>query len=343
MRKLLLFAIAVLAIFPAASLAQEKTIELTIDAVPEKVAGYPVQLGVPFLPGELEDVKDIRVFKNGKAVPFSASEMVRWGGKCSGVKVALVRFQADLDTKPAKDYSITLSKKKIDIAYPRLKVKKQGSNVSVDTGEISFTVSQKPLVLFKNVTVGGKNIIKESVLETVLANGKKFSRLRDGKIEVEESGPVCTAIKVTGSFDDPSAGGLGIIARIYAYAGKPYVKLSYTLIQRKPEPVLKLKGWRLGLVPAKKFDSYEIGGEEKNYFGRITGPVELLQDGELTPKDGSLRVVGTWLKYTGAGTGARAPGWAKVTMQNGEVLVAVRHFWQQYPKSIEISKQILAI
>ena len=61
-----------------------KTVSLTVDPVPQKISGYPVALGVPFLPGEM-DVLNVRVLKNGRIIPSQAEEMVRWGGKNSGI------------------------------------------------------------------------------------------------------------------------------------------------------------------------------------------------------------------------------------------------------------------
>ena len=317
-------------------------IRLTIDAVPKKVSGFPVQLGVPFLPGEM-DTLNIAVLRNGRTVPSEATELVRWGGKRSGVKVALVRFQADLDTKPTQGYSLRFGGRRRLRAkvMPKLFVEDHGANVKVDVGAVSFEVGADPLMLLKNVLVARQPLVRETALEVVLANGKRFSKLKDGKVELEHKGNLTAVIKVTGAFDHPDAGGLGILARVTAFAGKPYVKLSTTLIQNAPAPVLELSGWKLRLVPASPFASYEIGGEEKNYSGNLDRPVELFQDGELTPKDGSLRVVATRLKYTGVGTGHRAPGWVKASSPDGTVLAAVRHFWQQYPKTIAIAPDAL--
>ena len=315
---------------------------LTLDAVPKKVSGFPVQLGVPFLPGELDEPK-IVVLKNGRAVASSATTLARWGGNRRGVKVALVRFQADLDTMPTRDYSIAFGANapKSEWQVPPLHVDKGAGIVLVNTGRLRFTVVEKPTVLFRDVRLDGKKLIDASALEVVRTDGKRFSKLKDGKVVVEHKDSMIAVVKATASFDDPDAGGLGILARITAYAGKPYVKLDVTLIQNADAPVLELAGWKLRLVPATPFAAYEIGGEKETYAGKLDRPVTLLQDGELTPKDGSLRVVATRLKYTGVGTGKRAPGWAKTSSPDGAVLAAVRHFWQQYPKSIAIAPDAL--
>ena len=316
---------------------EAKTIPIIIDAAPQKVTAYPVQLGVPFEPGEFARL-NFTVTKHRYPIPYEATELVGWRGKHSGVKVALVSFLADLGTKPTHGYAITYDLPDMaQKAFVIDVVNRADGGLDVDTGKVSFSVSANPLVLLRNVAVDGKPVVRESVLEVVRADGKRFSKLKNGKVDIEKSGGISAVIEVTGEFDDPAAGGLGILARITAYANKPYVKLDYTLIQRAAAPVLELKGWKLGLVPAGKFERYTIGGDGQDHFGDLDGKtVGLYQDGELTPSDGSLRVVATRMKYTGVGEGKRAPGWARARTQTGEVLAAVRHFWQQYPKAIEV-------
>ena len=89
---------------------QGRVIPLTLDAVAQPVKGYPVELGVPFLPGKLESV-DLAVTRDGEVISSQVSEMVRWSGRNTGVKFAHVQFLADLDAKPAGDYAVVLKGK----------------------------------------------------------------------------------------------------------------------------------------------------------------------------------------------------------------------------------------
>ena len=85
------------------------------------------------------------------------------------------------------------------------------------------------------------------------------------------------------------------------------------------------------VIPLGTVRSASIGGNP-GWSGRPTSPLRLFQ-----VDDENYRIEGAEAK------GSKAPGWGQIQDDVGTIAIALRDFWQQWPKSIEVDSGKLAI
>jgi len=78
-----------------------------------------------------------------------------------------------------------------------------------------------------------------------------------------------------------------------------------------------------------------FGGQEQAHFADRWEEAHFLQDTDL-----SYRVLRDGEGY---GIGEQTRGWASLSGRKGSVFVAVRDFWQQYPKGYRLSREGLDV
>lgn len=151
-------------------------------------------------------------------------------------------------------------------------------------------------------------------------------RACSGEVEsakVETRGPMRSTLVLAGSFRRADGGRLfGFRTWVSVYAG-----LSKTLVEpmvlmdAEKGVVQRFRELSLRLRPSVPVVSGCIGGEP-GWDG--TGRVRMLQidDQQYVIEEANRK-------------GFRAPGWAEITTGNVRAAVAVRDFWQQWPKSLE--------
>jgi hypothetical protein len=110
--------------------------------------------------------------------------------------------------------------------------------------------------------------------------------------------------------------------RLHAFAGSDRVKIEHQILNDNASGVFtKVRDISVGLRPAGEIASARIGGAN-----RVKGEGRLLQlDHKGWRAEGCSR-----------SKGRRAPGWASVSCGDTSITAAVRDFWQQWPKSIEV-------
>ena len=118
-----------------------------------------------------------------------------------------------------------------NISYPStVSVNESVSKVTINTGATSFTINKAP---FSIETPKGKlqaefQFWDRTNNSTLLQ--KSFDR-NDISIEVEENGPMRSVIKISAPtlYNSVNDHVHGWAVRLYAYAGKPFVKIDYQL------------------------------------------------------------------------------------------------------------------
>jgi len=327
-------------------------IPLRIEPAPAAVQGYPVSAGVPFARGVLKDIKNIRVLDaNGKEVPCQVRELAPWdaGG---GVKAALVTFLADV--KKTAQTGFYSSKKEEESFYTLeyggaaasarsaqpVKVTGAGTGtITVDTGALSFKVGEKAFSL-GSFSLGGKQVAS-SVDLVLKAQGKEFraSKTKAAKATVEDAGPVVACIRLDGKHTAPDGSAyFDYVVRIFAYAGKPYVRVLYRIVNTDDKTgteSIEGWGWEMKVPGAAK---YAFGGDKGKVHEGALGEAHIYQGGDVV---GSLDFIhpkrmkkkgNFW--YKGAAEGVKAAGWADVSGAGG-VTAVVRNFHEQYPKVLD--------
>jgi len=358
--------LAMVAAFVPSALGMDITVPLTVTeraGVP-RVANH-VNSGVPLPVGAVKDVGELALFTaDSKPVNAQIVERCRWL-KDKSLKFVTVHFLCDVPAKGTAKYVLKTAK-----ATPAKTLKTQATAdaVAVDTGAVKFVVKKQGYNLFDQVWLGGKEVVAPGTVKLTLVATEGEYRVA-GKLakvasesdvvkvtpvvktlELEENGPVRAVVKVTGEFakeNGPSTGlgagkTLDFVARYYALAGSPSVRVVFTVTNRVGKKFASFIGVReLSMtVPLKG------GGDRGHQFPRgagstTVGPSDPAGRTTLLQLDGKV-VQYAWYPrrgdpgYTEVRQSARSFGWAALAGKEAALAVGVRYFGQLYPKGFEL-------
>lgn len=216
-----------------------RTIEISVrepSGVPRK--GYPLTCGVPFPEGMLKDVDELRLeTESGEEVPLQVARTASWPD--GSVKWALLDFQVDLE--PTEEKLLTLrfgegTSRKAEHPRP-LRVEERDGSIYVDASPLSFEVAKGGRHPFRDLHIQGTGILRDGVpLLGLEVGGKRYVAFDpESEVSVEESGPLRAVVRCEGKYTaEDGSKLLDYIVRIYAYAGKPYIRLYHTFVNKEP-------------------------------------------------------------------------------------------------------------
>lgn len=211
----------------------------------------PITMGVPFPEGVLTDCNHLCLQQNAGPIPLQARPMLTWPD--GSVKWALLDFQADLSA--GKDNRLDLIYGKTPDDTPRhmspVSMDKDGEHLHVSTGPLKFSVSLTGPLPLEHIEVFGKPVLGQGDLQSSVTIDGTVCQLRAmGLPVIEEPGPLRAVIRVDGQAVFPDGRrGFDVAVRIYAYAGKPTLRVYMTLINRIPEKLVHLNAWKMHLSP----------------------------------------------------------------------------------------------
>lgn len=314
--------------------------------------GWLATGGVPFAPGQVASVSQIRlVDERGARLPAQLRTLATWHD--GSIKWLLVSLQTD--TQPHARRTVFLEYgNRVAGGEPStaLRVTEDADAVTVDTGPLRFSVSKKRFALFDAVWVD-ENRDGQLAEDERVANPGGFRLAHRGEVydsrndtqtyqvEIEERGPLSVTLKASGWFRDAQGEGFGkFIVRLQAFQGQRSVRLLPTFIYtgfpanryhfkyeglQLPENET-IEDIRLVFAPALSGPvTVRLGDEGGLFEGPLLGPLTLLQRAhdayELRSENEAPRA------------GRRASGWIELHDGRRGMMVAVRDFWQQFPKA----------
>jgi hypothetical protein len=323
------------------------------------LTGWPVTSGVPFPKGSLDSVGHMRLLDpQGKERPLQAQSLVRWPD--GSVKWALVSFRADVPAEASAGYALEYGTK-VTPADVRtsLSVNERAEGVAIVTGPMRLEISKSALGLPGKVWLDKNGDGQFSDEELVCgegksrghcvladASGRQFTTLGPAEeITVEERGPerVCVLVKGHHVAQD-GARLFAYEARILAYAGQKFVRLFYTFGNDElKSDFTSLRELRLELPIAGGATRFEMGSEAKPIVkGATAGRTGPTHQGETAPSPLLFQDSDDHYRFAAGAAGAegkRAAGWVRASGPRAAMTVAVRDFWQLYPKAISVDAQ----
>lgn len=306
--------------------------------------GDAVTTGIPFDKGTVKDVSLLNVLYNDRPIPAQFVPIVPWPD--GSVRWALLDTQAGMPAGEKVELTVVYGKKTVGPSNG-IKIVDDEESLKVSTGPLDFAISKKKFNLFESLHVDGKEVLTSAGKGLVIIQKDGSEVLAGPPTEIvrENDGPMRTTICLRGRFPGVHKNLLGYTVRLTAYAGSKYVKMHVWfendggLSRRAPgrENWFAFDGMALdfGLNLGNKIEAESEGVKAFDKF-RIAQYATPNYDW----KSFNYKVTsgGQELK-----TGDRTDGVVALRGANGKLNVAVRHFWENYEKAIELDNSNLKV
>jgi len=164
------------------------------------------------------------------------------------------------------------------------------------------------------------------------SKGQKFNGIVEST-EVQTKGEIRSTLVLKGAFCRPDGErifGFQIYVSVFAGLSKIYLE-PQILVDSDKGIIQNICSLELEVIPLGTIRQAAIGGRP-GWNGKPTSLVRLFQ-----VDDENYRFEGA------KGKGTKAPGWAQINDGQGTISVALKDFWQQWPKSIEVDSKELKI
>jgi len=196
---------------------------------------FPVKTVAPLPYGKYQNTEKFHIVdQNGKTIPAQFEVLNRWWAKDNSLRHIVVHFQPQVGpySRAGTGQSVYWLRDDGGNAAPKkgVTVDEKNQKIVVDTGQISFTIIKAP---FSIQTPKGKLQAELKFwdrVEKTTRLQKSFDR-NDIKVEIEERGPMRAVVKISAPtiYKSVKNHQHGWAIRIYAYAGRSFLKVDYQL------------------------------------------------------------------------------------------------------------------
>ena len=330
MKKNTVISICLCLVFIASSLAGDskatspvKQMSITVWNKSELNSLRPVTGGIPLIRGAAPEDSHFALYdENDKPIPLQTTVLARW--KDGSARWVLLDFQAELVPEARAPFKLCWDKN-IKTVKPKcpVEVNRQGKP-SLRTRTVVVSPETDALLRISD---------RFDVGLTMTNRGDNKCRAMAETVEVQTEGEIRSTLLLRGAFYDPNGRrvlGFRMLASVFAGQSKVYLE-PQILIDSEKDVIHHLRDLKFTVIPLNAMRSATIGGTP-GWSGAPTSSVRLFQVDDKN------------YHYEGAtGSGAKAPGWAEIDDGKGALAVALRDFWQQWPKSLEVDSEGLAI
>jgi hypothetical protein len=370
-------ALLALACFPAAALGLEVKLSAADDSGAART-GATVSSGVPFAKGAVKDLAKLSVSVGGKKVPAQFRELAKWDDgsvrwallDClvdapAGGRAELVLRDDGAGPAPAAPVKVSVSDDAAVLSTGAMEVRldrKTGnflSSVKVDGREL-VTAKSRGLVLhtageLKTDTPVDAQGRKGRPVQ-VRAPGKEVPAGAPTEVKVEEAGPVKAVLLLRGAFPVEHKAPVTYSVRLTAWAGAKFLKArvwlenggahGYNTDEKKGSADNEWFAFD-GLAVELDLD---LGGEVEAACegASAKGKFRVYQYCKPAPHYSKPAYGYANMEYVITGgaepkKGATTDGVTALSSGKTQAVVAVRHFWENYEKAIELDGRTLRL
>jgi hypothetical protein len=283
----------------------------------------PVTGGIPLAQGAAPDGASFVLYdENNKPVPSQTSVLARW--KDRSARWVLLDFQAGPPPYRTAHFKLSWGEK-VKTVHPEFPVQVNGrEKPSIRTRNMELSPVRNALL-----RISDRVVLKLSLTDS---KGQKCHAIIESA-EVQTEGKIRSTLLLKGAFHSPDGERIfGFRMRASVFAGLSKVYLEPQILVNSEKGVIQnIRSLKLEVIPLDRMRSASIGGAP-GWSGKPASLVRLFQ-----VDDENYRFEGT------EGRGSKAPGWAQIDDGKGTIAIAVKDFWQQWPKSIEVDSKGLTI
>ena len=284
---------------------------LSTNPTEKPLKAYPQRVGVPFARGVLTDPARLGVQNPaGELIAADFHVSSRWPD--GSVRWLRVDHAADLPA--GGEVTHTLVDRGSEAPASPLRIEEDARGWSVDTGPLRFRVEREPLAVFQGVTANGRDLGDLGLSGVMVGDDGESYRMDAGlrEAEIEQDGDAAAVLRLSGVHVNDAGDELNSWSlRLRVTAGSPLVEV---------EHVFGTTDLREEMTSFKSLNlEFAAGGDapERDVFQWIDNEYRLSERG------GKAREVdGQWEQPFDLGRG---------------VTVAVRDFWQNYPKRVSVA------
>lgn len=331
-----------------------------------RVAGQPVTFGVPFPRGVAEQSWAWQLVDTaGHAVPAQTRTLDIWPD--GSARWLLVDARIDVSESGANHFRLIPASQG---AASRFHIDEHSETAIVETGAAQFEFRAGTGFPIACASING--VPRFDSAKTGFEVTDVFGRVhraRTQHVSVVEKGPVRASVRVEGILEGPASPPVELTAWIDLYADLPIARVTVRL--RNPRAarhfdgfwdlgdpasvLLKDVAWRVELPATAAEPSVRCSPEPRSKVMIFDRPFEIYQDssgGENWHSTNHLnrdrRVPTSFRGYRiesaeKTASGLRATPIVTVGSASAEASIAVPHFWQNFPKSIETSGSSLVL
>ncbi len=307
---------------------------------PIPASGFPATCGVPLPAGRVKDPQAITLRDGtGKIVPVQTSVLNRW--KDGSIRWLLLTFEATRAPRRNAKWTLQLTAppSQPQPATPVVVRKLDDGVIRISTGAIVVRLGRDRNALIDEVRLAGRNKpVARGIRAHMAAAAEGEPRqitatVRD--ITVTERGPLRVTVEERGVLAGEGLTVGRFVFRIHAYAGKPYLRTFFRIFNDSGGD-LRIPAFGL-VVPA------DVGQKRQVAWGAGVAERCKLQGGEVVLRQASRDAYEVSVPGRNKVTGTHAAGWMAVTGERAGALVAVRDFWQLFPKALRCSQDGLQV
>jgi len=334
-------------------------VRLTVkDASGEGAVDYPITAVLPMEFGKFQSTDRFRMTDgSGNPIPAQFEVVNRYWGRDNSLRHVAAHFNASVAPLGQSFYFFKTDNGAKGVPAKPVKLTDATDAVTVDTGAIRFKLKKAGFNMFDEVHMDLNGDGSYASTERVVAPGtsegavftgrlagdiQKASARTDVKVKIEESGPMRAVIRVSslGNFYSTTNHTHGFAMRIYAYAGKSFVRVEYQL-QNSAKNVtyswpLYFNDVSLHVKPEFTGSTVRVGlAPGQTWSG---GPGSYLFQTSLT--DDSVRRSSDNAVLKSASVTATSSNFAWVDVADGSrgMAVIVRHMAEMWPNGIEVEQ-----
>lgn len=187
-------------------------------------------IAIPVKKGELYDLDDVQILDGGKVLPIQKKVTSRH--KDGSVRYMFLRFMADLPANAGKEFECNFHCGEKN-SYAGIRMEQTGSGIAVDCGGMKFTLKNNSSHLFDSLEEGCRVYNAEQFVGPLLKTGGEEYGVMFDTWKVEEEGPLYVTLKADGTC--VGTRDIRFECMVTAYAGKPWVNISYRIINTTDE------------------------------------------------------------------------------------------------------------
>ena len=203
----------------------------------------PCWVSLPFAQGAFREGQRIRITEDGRELPVQRRVLSRY--RDGSVKYLFLRFRADLPGNRRKDLQAEIADGPAETPEG-IRIRREQELIQVDGGKngLRFTLRAGSDALMESLQEGRKSYSREQFVGPRLKDGEGNLYLpRYESWHAEEEGPLVTVLTARGKLmpagKEPEENGetLTFEARLTVYAEKPWMEVSFRLINSTSRPL----------------------------------------------------------------------------------------------------------